>query len=69
MILLYEEDKNALYICTRLKLIYEKNNSIDIGKYCISNIITEGIHVTFFIPKLTSTRRKNDSVDYNGNDG
>jgi hypothetical protein len=47
---LYEEDKNALYICTRLKLIYEKKNSIDIGKYCISNIITEGIHVTFFIP-------------------
>jgi hypothetical protein len=45
---------------------YEKNNSIDIGKYCISNIITEGIHVTFFILKLTSTRRKNDSVDYNG---
>jgi hypothetical protein len=24
MILLYEEDKNALYICTRLKLIYIK---------------------------------------------
>jgi hypothetical protein len=45
---------------------YEKNNSIDIDKYCISNIITEGIHVTFFILKLTSTRRKNDSVDYNG---
>jgi hypothetical protein len=69
MILLYEEDKNALYICTRLKLMYEKKNSIDIGKYCISNIITEGIHVTFFIPKLTSTRRKTDSVDYNGNGG
>jgi hypothetical protein len=67
---LYEEDKNALYICTRLKLIYEKkNNSIDIGKYCISNIITEDIHVTFFISKLTSTRCKNDSVDYNGNGG
>jgi hypothetical protein len=47
----------------------KKNNSIDIGKYCISNIITEGIHVTFFISKLTSTRRKNDSVDYNGNGG
>jgi hypothetical protein len=44
----------------------KKNNSIDIGKYYISNIITEGIHVTFFILKLTSTRRKNDSVDYNG---
>jgi hypothetical protein len=68
-IILYEEDKNALYIYTRLKLIYIKNNSIDIGKYCISNIIREGIHVTFFIPKLTSTRRKNDSVDYNGNGG
>jgi hypothetical protein len=41
----------------------KKNNSIDIGKYCISNIITEGIHVTFFI------QGKNDSVDYNGNGG
>jgi hypothetical protein len=68
MILLYEKDKNALYICTRLKLIYEKK-SIDIDKYCISNIITEDIHITFFIPKLTSTRRKNDSVDYTGNGG
>ena len=47
----------------------KKNNSIDIGKYYISNIITEDIHVTFFISKLTSTRRKNDSVDYNGNGG
>jgi hypothetical protein len=46
-----------------------KKKSIDIGKYCIGNIITEGIHVTFFILKLTSTMRKNDSVDYNGNDG
>jgi hypothetical protein len=46
-----------------------EKKSIDIGKYCISNIITEGIHVTFFIPKLTSTRRKTDSVDYNDNDG
>lgn len=46
-----------------------KKKSIDIGKYCISNIITQGIHVTLFIPKLTSTRRKNDSVDYNDNGG
>jgi hypothetical protein len=33
MILSYEEDKNALYICTRLKLIYEMNNVTNVSEY------------------------------------
>jgi hypothetical protein len=36
MILLYEEDKNALYICTRLKLMYEKKIQLTLANIALA---------------------------------